>query len=627
MVLQKLRRILFSCNTLGVKQTGLIVKHRMKRDRFITRMRVKAIDHKAHHNQQPWSALSKKYDLSLELLRKQMLPYIDDLYASLGDDKLVALSNRYANNQFRALGSDWYHLDDIMWHIDIRLKQQGGSDYAFDASLFYADIKIEAGQSEDINKDIKVPWELSRLQHLPLLAQAYKRERNNTYINTFIHHVEHWLTHNRYLLGINWLCPMEVALRSISLVVAFDGFKQADIPDAFWQRYVGLLYDHMAYLEHNWEWYDGRTSNHYLSDLVGYLYLCYFFQSLDDVKKKTDWCIQEIIRESDKQIFAEGTSYEGSTRYHLLVTELLYHVELLCSTMNITLPQSFHQKLARMFEFIKWCSINETDMITIGDHDAGKVLWPGLPRNLLSSYNTNQNRQIKHFEQFGLSIFRNDTWHLSLRHHAYTNRQPSGHHHNDAGSVTLAIKGVPVLVDPGSYVYTASSVWRNRFRSACVHNVMSVASHEPVPFDERLFALNIPEHVLDLDCANYYNLMTRHKLYERFGLIYDRDITIDGNALKLTEVWHKSSSVNEDLFSFFNFTFAPDIVMKKEGSHWLGCYNGEAWFRLETSLNLHKTRGHLSSTYGIKQETVRLCARMPLEVGKEYVCTLISTFV
>ncbi len=615
MLLQKFKRFLRSCNELGVKQTGLIIKHRMQRNRFVKHMRAQALNHSAQHT---WHALSKKYNLSLDVLCKQTLPYIDPLYASLGEKQLHSLTNRYTQHQFQALGSDWYQLNDTMWHTDIRLKQQGGGDCLFDATAFYADIQIESGQAEALNKDIKVPWELSRLQQLPLLAQAYQREPHATYSKTFMFHVEHWRIHNPYLLGINWVCPMEVALRSISLVIAFDGFKHVDdIPSEFWQNYTALLYDHMVYLEHNWEWYDGRTSNHYLSDLVGYLYLCWFFQSCADAHKKINWCVQEILRECSKQVFAEGTSYEGSTRYHVLVTELLYHVELLSAALHITLPQSFHQKLARMFNFIDWCTINEMDMITIGDHDGGKVTWPGLPQ--ASAYTFNESRYIKEFNQFGLSILKTDTWHVSLRHHVYNNKQPSGHYHNDAGSITLAIRGIPVLVDPGSYVYTASGVWRNRFRSAAAHTVMSIVGQEPVPFDERLFALNIPQQ----ECRLYndeHSLSFSHRLYEPIGLRYERNILVHNNAIEIKDIWRKSSHMQEGLDLFFNLAFGHGIVMQKEGDCWVGSYNDEPLFKLETFLALQKEKGYVASSYGSKSETIFLCVRMPVKVDKEYVC-------
>jgi len=470
MLIRKLKRFMISCKQIGIHKTVLVIICRLKRYYFIRRMKQRAVQQKAHST---WERIAKQYDncwstVFIKLCARS-LPYIDTLQTTMHAE-LSDLAPYYAEHRFKALGSDWHVLDDMLWHTDIRLKQQGAADCQFDTTSFYADIAITHGMSECIEKDIKVPWELSRLQHLPVLAYAYKQQQNGRYLQAFMYHVLHWQQHNPYLLGINWLCPMEVGLRAISLVIAFDGFKQADIPACFWQGYSALLYDHMLYLEYNWEWYDGHTSNHYLSDLVGYLYLCYFFKDMKDMSKKIDWCIQEIMREYDKQVFDEGADYEGSTKYHVLVTELFFHVQELCNVMNITLPISFHEKLARMTDFIQWCTVNEHDMITIGDHDSGKVTLAGLPIHRMRCI-PHQHR-MKHFKQFGLSVIADNTWHISLRHQAYAPQQPSGHHHNDSGSITLAVHGIPILVDPRSYVYTASAIWRNRMRSIYAHNVM-----------------------------------------------------------------------------------------------------------------------------------------------------------
>ena len=84
--------------------------------------------------------------------------------------------------------------------------------------------------------------------------------------------------------------------------------------------------------------------------------------------------------------------------------------------------------------------------------------------NTLSSSPSNA-----HFPQFGLSIVKTNNWHITLRHHAYNALQPTGHFHNDIGSITLAVNGIPVIIDPGSFVYTPSAMWRNYFRSvACI---------------------------------------------------------------------------------------------------------------------------------------------------------------
>jgi Heparinase II/III-like protein len=53
-----------------------------------------------------------------------------------------------------------------------------------------------------------------------------------------------------------------------------------------------------------------------------------------------------------------------------------------------------------------------------------------------------------------------------------------GHGHNDCLSFEATIDGVKLVSDAGSYVYTASPAWRNRFRGTAFHNTPEVDGRE-----------------------------------------------------------------------------------------------------------------------------------------------------
>lgn len=531
----------------------------------------------------------------------------------IDQEDVLACANNLLHNKILLFEQEIFFEGDNRWHIDFLLKKENGTDCSFDPEAYFDDIEITVGRTHERVKDIRVVWELSRLHLLMPLGKAYVLTKNKEYADCFQALIIDWCNQNPYLLGVNWMCPMEVGIRAINLIIGYTYFKDAEIDQPVWQKYVCLLYDHMQYLEHTWEYYDGRTSNHYLSDLVGYFYLCVFFN------KKYDWVVKEILVEFDKQIFADGMSYEGSTAYHVLVTELFNLFTLLCEQEGVNLPQAYYQKYQRMVEAVAACTINDRDMVTIGDNDSGKVLWTGFLPYMFSKTQTNLPQERTDFVQFGLAVVQKEGWHVSLRQHSYNSKQPSGHFHTDVGSVTLALNGIPILVDPGSYCYTASAFWRNYFRSASVHNAISIKGKEPVEFDERLFSLNVPvnNYVIAEDEKNLY---ATHRLYIKEGLNVTRSIKVEKNIIEITDFTSRSSDKVEDLLLFFNFTFAPDIILQKIKTGWLisGKFGPICLF--ESDLIFELESGWVSHNYGSKILTKRLCVEHVCDQSRTYVC-------
>lgn len=550
----------------------------------------------------------------------------------------LKLADEYAQNYFDVLGSSSAFCGNpINWHTDIRMyaTNAANKDNYFESHIFYKDIAIKAGLTNILEKDIKVVWELSRFQHVGILGQAYIYTNKTAYADAFKEHINSWITNNYYMLGPNWLCPMEVALRAINWIWGYLFFKDCSALDnSFWQQFICSLYDHWRFIEANLELYDGRTNNHYLSNLVGYLYLSWFFKDLPNTELKIKWCVKELLKEVNKQILADSTSYEGSTHYHILVTELLYHVLVICKELSIELPEKLHEVFADMLSFIQVCCISEKpntrDVISIGDNDSGRVLYWGLPNYVITSnrFTKNDVSEIYTFDKFGISIIKNETWHISLRHHAYTHKQPNGHFHNDVGSITLAVHTIPIFVDPGSYVYTASSLERNAFRSIRAHNSFFIQDHEPVPIDNNLFVLDIPEYIRKKEKNSFQQIETIHDLYNRFGLRASRTVTLVTNSkIVITDRWLSTSEENiayrANLNTSWNFTLHPDLSIHKTDKDWYISLNNKKILKFSCDFNPFSiVDGWVSKKYGSKEPTKKLVHQMPLETSAIYTITL-----
>lgn len=630
---------------LGPYATARVIHNRVKDKLFNRYWRALALQKKAAHS---WAGIARMHRLPqlptfLMQAKERAFISVNALCIDVHSVDLCAQADAYTRNCFDLLGSGQQCFTKIPWHSDFRLHaQHPNADHLFDKNQYYKDIIITPGTGAIPAKDIKVPWELGRLQHLFVVGYAYEQTQRAQYAQTFVDHFTDWYEQNPYLLGANWVCPMDVGLRALNCVWAFHFFKDCtEISESFWQRFVGSMYDHFYYLENNWELYDSRTSNHYLSDLVGYFYLCWFFQDLPGVEQKTNWCFQEIRAEFDKQVYSEGTDYEGSTRYHGLVTELFYHWYILSKQLGFVISTEREQKLQRMFVFIDWCTPVNGTCIQIGDNDSGSVLAYGITPALIARMCTAQEHDesvkeqaniipvmvsdfceakiVSNYPSFGLSILKNNQWHITLRHHAYNAAQPSGHFHNDVASVTLAFNGIPIFVDPGSYLYTPSVQWRNHFRSVKVHNTSYLNNAEPVQLDERLFYVQLPEQLCSIN--NVDGLYTQHALY---GVRFTRAITLrDDDAIIIADSWNAPRANAQDV-CYWNFTLGPDITAHAITGGVELLYKNSALVHMQSNLVFEIVHDYVSLTYGTKISAQRLCAKMPLDqvMRVHAICTI-----
>lgn len=630
---------LYKLYHLGYRRSFLVIKNKLVIAKFIYTWRRKALNKTAGYS---WNAIVAKNKLTasfntfLEKQKKRQFAFADKycFYIQEHISNSVIEADRCLKGYYAIFGSDSVYMLEPAWHTDVHLLQQTPqADAQFPNDIFYADIKIAVGQSKQLTKDVKVPWYLSCLRHVNTIGYAYKQTGNSKYTNWFCEHIDNWLDSNPFLLGVNWVSPLEVAIRAINLVWAFYFFKDTQaISSKFWERYCCSLYDHLLYLENNWETYDGRTNNHYLSNLVGYLYLLWFFKDFSESKQKIRWCWSQILKEFEWQIFDEGTSYEGSTAYHRLVTELFYHALGLAKELNLVWPETAQQKFERMCLFINNCFVNNNYYITIGDDDSGRVLpWSSFDtkkstEQVLLSQTVLQvlSQSISKYSAFGLTFIKTDSWYMSLRHQAYTKRQPSGHFHNDIGSITLAVHDIPLIIDPCSYVYTASSYWRNNFRSVQAHNSFYIEELENI--DTPLFELALEEgrgSIASQETEKELTVFFAHDLYKKYGIRAERAIKINKNTHELIIIdrWRSLESVpTSSKRSTWNFILAPEIRAQKTDQEILFYKQDCLIASLQiVEFDLQITSGWVAPIYGTKKQTQKLTASNILSFDKEYI--------
>ena len=107
------------------------------------------------------------------------------------------------------------------------------------------------------------------------------------------------------------------------------------------------------------------------------------------------------------------------------------------------------------------------------------------------------------------------------------------HKHNDWLSYDLCLNGTSVVVDPGSYCYTANLNEKNRFRSTAAHNTLMVDGEEQISLKNSIFAFSNPSGTVVVDkweSGTGQDLLAAHHTgYQRLSspVIHQREFVLD----------------------------------------------------------------------------------------------------
>jgi len=255
----------------------------------------------------------KKNDkLKFRFLKKRNLKNIRDYYLSNLNN-----ANKYKSFKISCLISKSYKL--INWQIDIK------SDFRWLESQWYREINY----GNKIGTDVKFPWELSRLQHLPQLALYlnnldYKSSSAKKIEKEIFNQILDFIAFNPPLYGVNWTCSMEVAIRAVNILMTiFLMPKEKD--SSFAEKtniIINSLYDHAKYILKNLEWSPNR-GNHYLANLCGLICLSSLLPETSESNRWLAFSFAELNREISYQFNFDGSNFEGSTGYHYLTLEMI----------------------------------------------------------------------------------------------------------------------------------------------------------------------------------------------------------------------------------------------------------------------------------------------------------------
>ncbi len=211
----------------------------------------------------------------------------------------------------------------IDWQLDFK------SGYRWSELTYFLDIRY----GNRPGADVKVPWELARMQHLPQLASAYRFARNGNSgrstcercAEAFRNQVLDFIATNPPRFGVNWACAMDVAVRAVNILVALDLFLDAGaaFDGPFLQLTARSILEHGRHLIGNLEWSEDGRGNHYFADIIGLLFAAAYLPRSIEADGWLAFAARELIAEASAQFMPDGGNVEGSLAYHRLSGELL----------------------------------------------------------------------------------------------------------------------------------------------------------------------------------------------------------------------------------------------------------------------------------------------------------------
>jgi hypothetical protein len=365
--------------------------------------------------------------------------------------------------------------------------------------------------------DHKVIWELNRHQHWLALGRAYWLTGDGVYRLRFFGELDSWLNANPPLAGVNWASMLELALRSISWLWAINLFvdpedraaRGASSEPPWLVDLLVALDRQLTQVERNLSRYFSPNT-HLLGEALA-LYVCGRTLPVIAASRRREAVGRRILlAEIERQIGADGGHAERSMHYHRYTLDFYILALVVARLTGDPERDRFEDAVRRLAIAARLLADDRGLLPLIGDDDGGSLfpvtgrapddvrdslaiaaaltgrgdlqVGPAPEEALWIAGGTGATEpsaaerrapRSGAMPDTGYYISRSSSEHLIVDGgpHGYQN---GGHAHADALSLTLAVHGLPLLIDPGTACYTTDPSLRDRMRSSAMHNTLTV---------------------------------------------------------------------------------------------------------------------------------------------------------
>src|SRR5260221_599972 len=235
------------------------------------------------------------------------------------------------------------------------------------------------------------------------------------------------------------------------------------------------------------------------------------------VWRERGWRI--LAQQLARQIYDDGVYFEQATYYQRYTADIYLHAVILADRNGFAVPRPMRDRLALAIDHLAFLARGDGSIPVMGDDDGGRlvlleergltdvraalatsavvldraehaavaggvteeVLWLLGPAGVHDAESRVGRpppvETSKLFPIGGYAIMRSGWGEHAL--HAVIDCGPlgalnCGHAHADALSLELAVGACPIIVDPGTYTYTASAEARDHFRHTAAHNTVTL---------------------------------------------------------------------------------------------------------------------------------------------------------
>jgi hypothetical protein len=513
--------------------------------------------------------------------------------------------------------------------------------------------------------DVKVPWELSRLQFLPVLAKAGLISGETCYRQAGRELLDDWIEKNPVGVGVNWTMPMEAALRAISICLFLEllGGDEDQAGDPWLAKVAQSLWQHFRFIEAYNEFSHFARSNHYLSNILGLFCLSSYLQGSGTERKRRFYkrlLEQEILL----QVYEDGGDYEASAGYHLLNLQMFSCALRLMDAQKMEPDPEFVGRLRNMYWFLAGLADQRGQVPHIGDCDDGRIelLVDDLEQTLATE--GRHSLTVSSLLGVGESLLgehyggrRQDTaWYAPVpspresKPSEGVGRPPAifpvsgvavataglaqvvflampngihgkgSHTHNDKLSIIVRLAGEELFRDSGTGWYTRESELRNRFRSTAAHNTIRVDGEEqnrfsPSPGD--LFRISDDAQVTPIEVQETKDervLRASHHGYDRLGVVHTRSVRL-GPESSLTLQDHLTTAGSHTFEAYFQLQREWQVEVHQRTGTEVRCHlqgprvTADLCCQAPVELEMLCLEGEVSNSYGATEAAKRIVVR------------------